>query len=119
MRFTHLIAVLAMLATIAVYSNTQAEEKNPFAPKMSGEVEGVVKEKGKSFIRVAIEGREGTVRFTPEWSGGLPKDGGGLDKKVLKKIRAVKPGSTVKIKWKYSERPRVLDLETIKKNDEQ
>lgn len=120
MKFLNRLMLAAVAFAIAgMFSAAHAVEKNPFAPKTSGEVDGVVKEKGKTWVRVEIQGQQESVRFTPVWSGGLPKDGGGLDKEMLKKIRAVKAGSRVKIKWKYEERPRVLSLEVVKEKKQE
>lgn len=104
----------AAFAVMLLATPIFAVEENPLAPATSGEVEGTVQEKGKNFIRVKLKDTEKSVRFTPVWSGGAPKDGGGLDKKMVAKIRETKPGAIVKINWKYEERPRVLKLEIIK-----
>jgi len=118
MRTSKLYSQLLAFGIVTLLSATMfAAEENPLAPATSGEVEGVVQEKGKNFIRVKLNDTEKSVRFTPVWSGGAPKDGGGLDKKMVAKIRETKPGATVKIKWKYEERPRVLSLTIVKQGE--
>jgi len=113
-----LIVPVILFCAALICTPALAKDENPFAPAKSGEVEGVVQEKGRKFIRVKIAESGKSVRFTPNWSGGLPKDGGGLDKKMLKAIRGVKAGARVKIKWKYEERPRVIGLKVIVQQEE-
>ena len=78
-----------------------------------GVVTGVVTEKGKNFIAVKADGEEQARKYTPHWSGGLPKNGGGLDKKMLAEIKKTPLKARVRLEWSYEERPRVEKIEVL------
>ena len=104
---------LLTLAAFVLGSSTlvlSADEK-PEARK--GVVTGVVTEKGKNFIAVKADGEEQARKYTPHWSGGLPKDGGGLDKKMLAEIKKTPLKARVRLEWSYEERPRVEKIEVL------
>lgn len=61
------------------------------------------KENGKLTVQTA----DGNVLFMPHWRGGMPADGGGLDKEVLARLEAFKVGDKVRIEWTWSERRRI------------
>jgi hypothetical protein len=69
-------------------------------------------------IAVKADGEEQAREYVPHWVGGLPKDGGGPDKKMVAEIAKVKVGSRVKIQWEFEERPRVLKIEILKEPKE-
>ena len=83
----------------------------------TGTVTGVVTRKGDTWIEVRAEGEKESRRYTPHWRGGMPADGGGLDKAMLEKIHHTAVGSVVKLKWKYEERYRLEGLEVIKRGE--
>ncbi len=74
----------------------------------SGTVTGTVTAKGEAWIEVTANGV--ADRYAPRWIGGLPKDGGGLDKAILEVISQAKVGDKVKLEWIYDERKRVVQL---------
>ncbi|MCI0462522.1 MAG: hypothetical protein L0Z62_36695 [Gemmataceae bacterium] len=88
-------------------------KQNPDEGK-SGTVVGIVTAKGENFIEVKAAGEERGRRYVPRWIGGLPKDGGGLDKDMLKVFRELKVGSRVRVEWKFEERARALKVEVLK-----
>ncbi len=49
----------------------------------------------------------------PHWRGGMPKDGGGLEKEMLEKMSKFKAGDHVKINWSWEERRRVEQIEKV------
>jgi len=76
----------------------------------SGTIVGTVTAKGEKWIKVKPDGgRE--QKFVPPWHGGMPAQGGGLDKEVLRKIAATKVGANVVLKWEMPEGKRVVDIE--------
>ncbi|MFN4257835.1 MAG: FecR family protein [Gemmataceae bacterium] len=91
-----------------------ADEKQAEPAKKTGTVVGVITNKGENFIEVKADGEAEGRRYVPRWVGGLPKDGGGPDKTMLKVIRELKVGSRVRIEWFFEERPRVVKVEVIK-----
>jgi hypothetical protein len=82
------------------------------ATAKEGTVTGKVLAKGETWIDVKPEGGP-TERYTPRWTGGAPKDGGGLDKAMIEKIAKTKVGDTVKVGWTRDERKRVVSLEVV------
>ena len=54
-------------------------------------------------------------RLMPRWIGGMPKDGGGHDKAVLKQIMAVEKGQRVKLSWVIEEGKRVTSVKALSK----
>jgi hypothetical protein len=82
--------------------------------KRGGTIVGVVVKKDKNSLEVKADGEEKPRRYVPRWVGGLPKDGGGFDKKTLELIAKVKLGSRVKLQWEFEERPRLLKLDVLK-----
>jgi len=76
----------------------------------SGVVEGEVTAKGEAWVEVKPAGDAPAERYVPRWIGGMPKDGGGLDKDALRVIGEVKVGDKVRVEWAYEERLRVVSL---------
>ena len=78
----------------------------------SGSFTGEVTAIGKKWIEVKpAEGK--ALRLIPPWRGGMPRDGGGLDKAMLEKIYAQKVGTKVRLSWKIDERKRVMDVAPV------
>src|SRR4051794_19419164 len=76
-----------------------AEDKKEPPEKRSGTVVGVVTAKEKNSIDVKADGEEKARRYYPRWIGGLPKDGGGLDKKTLETYAKLELGTRIKLMW--------------------
>ena len=52
--------------------------------------------------------------YAVPWRGGFPKDGGGPDEQVIKQLRRMRVGNTVRVRWlDDAERLRVLHVERI------
>jgi len=77
-----------------------------------GTITGEVVEVSERHLQIRSEGE--IHRFTPRWTGGMPKDGGGLDKEMTHRLAKVKVGQTLRVSWIYDERPRVIDFDVIK-----
>ena len=78
----------------------------------------MVTSKEDKWIEVKADGEEKARKYTPQWKGGLPKDGGGFDKDTLARIKDVPVNSRVRLEWVFQERPRVVKLEILKKADD-
>jgi hypothetical protein len=75
----------------------------------TGAVTGTIVAKGENWLD--LKPKAGPVeRYMACWVGGMPKDGGGFDKEMLKTIAAVKVGDAVTLQWRYEERKRVLSV---------
>ncbi|QDU95927.1 FecR domain-containing protein [Lignipirellula cremea] len=77
-----------------------------------GTLRGIVTDKQPRGIEVAVEGQRPQL-FTPHWIGGMPRDGGGLDRKMLQQIRAAPIGAQVELTWSMSEGKRVTGLRVL------
>ena len=72
--------------------------------------EGVIKAKGRTWIRVLSKGDAEARRYTPRWVGGMPRDGGGLEKSMLREISRMRVGDKIKFKWITDERRRIVEV---------
>lgn len=80
------------------------------AQPKSGTVTGVVVAKGRTWINVRADGDEEAKRYIPRWIGGLPKDGGGFDKDMLRGIAEIKVGDRLTFKWLQEEHLRIVEV---------
>lgn len=100
-----------------------AEDKKPEEKKSAkkeeagrkGTVSGVITAKGENWIELKADGEEKARRYLPLWRGGLPADGGGLDKEMVAKIKGTPLNTRVQLEWEYDERPRVVKITNLKK----
>ena len=67
-------------------------------------------EKGKLVLHTS----DGDLLFMAHWRGGMPKDGGGMDKEMVERLSTFKVGDQVKIDWVWEERRRVEKIEAHK-----
>jgi hypothetical protein len=108
-----LVASFALVATSDVSGQDKKKEKDPMEGK-KGKVIGLLTEKGPNFIEVKADGEEKGRRYVPHWVGGLPAQGGGPDKKMLKIISELKVGSRIEVDWEFEERLRVVAVKVLK-----
>ena len=87
--------------------------KDPLEGK-TGTTAGKVVAKGPNFVEVQADGEEKARKYVPEWKGGLPAQGGGIDKAIVKKFADVTIGSRVEVDWAFHERFRALDLKVLR-----
>ena len=76
----------------------------------AGIIEGTVTSRGETWIEVKPFGDGPAERYMPRWIGGLPKNGGGLDKAVSGAMREFKIGDKVRLEWLFDERKRVVAI---------
>lgn len=87
-------------------------------PKVKkGKLMGVVVAKTKNSIKVKAFGEEKEREYFPHWVGGLPKDGGGPDKKMLATFEKLKVGQKIRLTWEWEERFRAVEVEVLDKNE--
>mgnify|MGYP005844506081 CR=1 FL=1 len=85
------------------------------AEKRAGVIVGTLTAKGPNWIEVKADGEEKARRYVPHWRGGLPKDGGGPDKAMVRVINGLTVGSQLRVGWEFEERPRVVKVEVLEK----
>lgn len=105
-----LVALLSV--TLAGVVAAQRDDKKKAETK-KGTLAGVVTAKGPTWIEVKADGEEKGRRYTPHWRGGLPKDGGGLDKEILATFSRLKVGTRIRLDWEFAERPRAVKIEVL------
>jgi len=125
MRFVHLCCVLALGLPSSLsaaegdghkeHAAKEAKKEGVDAMKAGtqGTSEGTIVslEKGKLILATS----EGNLLFMAHWRGGMPKDGGGLDKAMVERLGAFKAGDHVKIAWVWEERRRIEKIDALKK----
>jgi hypothetical protein len=111
---TRLIGWLLAAGALSLAGSAAAQDKKDQPRK--GTVTGIVSAKGSNWIEVTADGEEKGRRYVPHWTGGLPKDGGGPDKAMVKKIKDTPLKSRVRIEWEFEERARVIKIEVLKKS---
>ena len=100
-------------SALAQEKKKEKKEKNPLEGK-KGSAIGTLTEKGPNFIELKADGEEKGRRYVPQWVGGLPAQGGGPDKKIVKLISGLKVGSRIEVQWVFEERLRVLGVKVLK-----
>ena len=112
------IGMLAFGLIATSGSQEKKDEKKKDEEVRKGTVTGIVTAKGDNWIEVKADGEEKARRYVPNWKGGLPKDGGGPDKKIVAEIKEIVVKSRIRLEWSFQERPRVDKIEVLKKADE-
>ena len=100
------------LMTSGVTAQDKKKEKDPNEGK-KGKTIGTLTEKSEKFIEVKADGEEKGRRYVPQWVGGDPSKGGGLDKKMVKVFNELKVGSRVEVEWVFEERFRALKVNVL------
>jgi len=107
MRALLLVCVgLVMCGMVALAAEPKEGDKGTFV--------GTVTEVGDKWFRAKNEAGD-SLRFMPRWIGGMPQDGGGLDKEILAKIKILKAGDKVEVAWHYEEHLRALSIKVLEK----
>ena len=79
-------------------------------PTKTGVVEGTVTAKGDTWIEIKPKKGKFAARYTPQWLGGLAKNGGGFDKDILQALTELNVGDQVGVKWQYDGQNRVAEI---------
>jgi hypothetical protein len=76
-----------------------------------GTVAGTVIENSSASLTIRTdEDSPRKLKFAPQWVGGSPADGGGLDQAMQKTMGNLKPGQKVQVKWVYQERLHAVSI---------
>jgi hypothetical protein len=103
-----------ILLAFTVGTNVVGQATKAEPEKKSGAVVGLIAAKGVEWVEVKADGEQKPRRYTANWIGGAPKDGGGPDKEIVRVIMDLKVGSRVRLEWRFDERPRVEKIEVMK-----
>lgn len=108
MRQVLLLLSFALLPWTALAA-AEREEAPP--ADRSGTDSGVIQKTMPARGAFVLVSDQGHVRaYVPHWRGGLPKDGGGPDPKIVELVRSLSVGDRVELKWEWEERFRVVKL---------
>lgn len=102
--------MMALLASCVLAGFAMAEPE-PTPEKTKGQIIGTIVEKRGAII--TVKGEKGQLTVMPYWRGGMPADGGGLDKEMLKQLQQFKVGDAVKVKWTFEEHYRIDDIKRL------
>ena len=108
-----LSGLLCLLVVLAPSVGGEKKAKDPMEGK-KGTAIGVLTSKGDIFIELKADGEEKARKYIPEWRGGVPAQGGGLDKAILKQFSQLTVGSRIEVQWVFHERLRALEIKVLK-----
>lgn len=114
-RISILLSSVCAVFCVTAFANSYCygDDNAAQAEPQTGVAQGVLTGKGEAWIAVRADGEKESTKLVPRWIGGLPQNGGGLDKQVLAKIREIAVGSRVKVAWLRDEHLRVVDIEVL------
>jgi hypothetical protein len=104
----------ALFVVVSLESFAQEKDKDEGKKGKSGTVVGILTAKDKNWIEVKAAGEEEARKYVPHWRGGMPAQGGGPDKEMLKTFAKLKVGSRVQVKWEFEERLRAVEVKVLK-----
>ncbi|WP_269522972.1 hypothetical protein [Coraliomargarita parva] len=108
---TILITLLAVFTCLLPgYSKPE-----PTPDQTSGTITGVIARKDGP--KIVVESKDERLQLIPHWRGGMPKDGGGFDEKMVKKLKRFEKGDYVTVDWEFSEHYRILSIHKTAKPD--
>jgi hypothetical protein len=81
--------------------------------RQAGVIIGTITFKHGSCIEVKPAGAP-PERLIPRWQGGMPSQGGGPEKKIVKALAPFVVGDKVKVDWVYDDRKRVVGVARVK-----
>ena len=85
----------------------------PTPKETKGQITGKIMAKNGG--KITVKGEEGQLTLMPYWRGGLPKDGGGFDKDILKQLEQLSVGDKVRVTWVFEEHYRITKIEKLEK----
>lgn len=98
------LLVLALCPLLAADQNPTLSKEQPTL--VNGTVVGILANKGENWIAVKAEGTREAARYSPIWRGGLPSEGGGLDKETLAAIKKLVLTTLVSVTWEMQDNQR-------------
>jgi len=89
----------------------EGDRKEAHREEKTGTLVGKVVSRLENAFEVKAENGD-SEKFVARWTGGLPADGGGPDKEIVKQIQKLKVGEWVKVEWTQDERKRAVRIHT-------
>lgn len=107
--------VLATLLVGCAFTGIVLAKPEPTPKETKGRITGEIVHKDGN--KITVKGPDGQLTLMPYWRGGMPKDGGGLDKEMVKRLKAFKVGDRVAVTWTFEEHYRIDTIERIEKTE--
>lgn len=104
---------LGLLFSASSQAGDKAKEKKDAKEGRKGTTIGKLVKKEKNTIEVLADGEEAPRKYFPQWIGGAPAKGGGLDKAMLKTFDGLQIGSRIEVQWVFEERLRALAIKVL------
>ena len=111
--FASMLLLALSCGLLSVDAQDKKKEKDPLEGK-KGTAIGTLVAKEKGSIELKADGEEKARKYFPQWVGGMPAQGGGPDKAILKTISELKIGSRLEVEWLFDERLRVMKIKVLK-----
>jgi hypothetical protein len=108
---TRRILMALLIGSVCMRFACAAPEPTPKETK--GQITGKITAKNGG--KITVKGEEGQLTLMPYWRGGLPKDGGGFDKDMLKQLEQLSVGDKVRVTWVFEEHYRITKIEKLEK----
>ena len=108
---TRRILMAMLIGSVCMRFACAAPEPTPKETK--GQITGKITAKNGG--KITVKGEEGQLTLMPYWRGGLPKDGGGFDKEILKQLEQFSVGDKVRVTWVFEEHYRITKIEKLEK----
>ena len=108
---TRRILMAMLIGSVCMRFACAAPEPTPKETK--GQITGKITTKNGG--KITVKGEEGQLTLMPYWRGGLPKDGGGFDKDILKQLEQLSVGDKVRVTWVFEEHYRITKIEKLEK----
>lgn len=100
-----------LVLSLVIMPLVAAERDVPPTGERSGVDVGVIMEVMPMRGAFVLKSDQGHIRtYTPQWRGGLPKEGGGLDPEIVQGVRQLKVDDRVALRWEWKERFFVVKM---------
>ncbi len=105
--------IVIMATGLCIRMAGAAPEPPPREKK--GQITGTIIKKDGS--KITVQGEDTRLTLMPHWRGGMPKDGGGFDKEMVKRLDQFKVGDKVKVVWEFEEHYRIVTIDRVEKRE--
>jgi hypothetical protein len=103
-------AFMAMIVACACVGYALAEPE-PTPRETKGQITGEITMKDGA--KITVKGADAFLTLMPHWRGGMPADGGGFDKEMVKRLEHFKVGDKVTVSWVFDEHYRIEAIERV------
>ena len=106
---THKMILAMLVGCCCMGAAIAAPEPTPKETK--GQIVGQITQMNGG--QMTVKSADSQLSLMPYWRGGMPKDGGGFDKDMLRQLEQFKVGDNVKVTWTFEEHYRIDTIERV------